>query len=111
MPNPVLVEVTRGNLVESRHSGAVAVGDADGAGAMGAGPGGYAEAGHPVQREVQAALESLSGTAIPDARRAIDGCSVPTWAMPLSGLARAFAAFASGRGLAPRRAAAAQRLR
>src|SRR5207302_5454734 len=31
MPNPVLVEVTRGNLVESRHSGAVAVVDADGA--------------------------------------------------------------------------------
>ena len=31
MPNPVLVEVTRGNLVESRHRGAVAVVDADGA--------------------------------------------------------------------------------
>ena len=31
MLNPVLVEVTRGNLVESRHSGAVAVVDADGA--------------------------------------------------------------------------------
>src|SRR5262249_35361708 len=31
MPNPVLVEVTRGNLVESRHTGAVAVVDADGA--------------------------------------------------------------------------------
>src|SRR3977135_2987628 len=31
MSNPVLVEVTRGNLVESRHRGAVAVADADGA--------------------------------------------------------------------------------
>src|SRR5215510_13509031 len=31
MPNPVLVEVTRGNLVESRHGGAVAVVDAGGA--------------------------------------------------------------------------------
>src|SRR5207237_8831131 len=61
--------------------------------------------------EVPAALESLAGTATPDERRAIDGCSVPTWAMPLSGLARAFAGFATGRGLAPRRAAAAQRLR
>src|SRR5579871_2875429 len=31
MSNPVLVEVTRGSLVESRHTGAVAVIDADGA--------------------------------------------------------------------------------
>src|SRR5260370_35456431 len=31
MSNPVLVEVTRGKLVESRHRGAVAVADADGA--------------------------------------------------------------------------------
>ena len=31
MSNPVLVEVLRGALVESRHSGAVAVADADGA--------------------------------------------------------------------------------
>jgi len=31
MSNPVLVEVTRGKLIESRHRGAVAVADADGA--------------------------------------------------------------------------------
>lgn len=31
MDNPVLVEITRGNLVESRHRGAVSVVDADGA--------------------------------------------------------------------------------
>src|SRR3979411_3484843 len=31
MSNPVLFEVTRGKLVESRHRGAVAVADADGA--------------------------------------------------------------------------------
>jgi L-asparaginase II len=225
MANPVLVEVTRGNLVESRHSGAVAVVDADGATvlalgdvaapvfprsaikalqalvlvesggadrygfgdeelalacashsgepahvagvermlraagldaaalacgthwplhqpsaqalaraggtasalhnncsgkhagflcaacAMQAGPAGYVEAGHPVQREVKAVLESLGGAAVPDERRGIDGCSVPTWAMPLAGLARAFACFATGHGLAPGRAAAAQRLR
>ena len=42
---------------------------------------------------------------------AIDGCSVPTWAMPLSALARAFARFGSGAGLAPERAKAAARLR
>ena len=225
MPNPLLVEVTRGNLVESRHSGAVAVVDADGAVvlalgdvttpifprsaikalqalalveagvadrfrlgdeelalacashggepahvagvermlraaaldtaalacgthwplhqpsaqalaraggaasalhnncsgkhagflcatcAMEADTDGYVDAAHPVQREVKAILESLGGAPIPDERRATDGCSVPTWAMPLTDLARAFARFATGRRLEARRAAAAQRLR
>src|SRR5262249_54829997 len=47
---------------------------------------------------------------IPDERRAVDGCSVPTWALPLTGLALAFARFATGRGLDANRAAAARRL-
>ena len=79
--------------------------------AMTADPGSYVGPTHPVQREVKAVLENLSGTAIADERRAIDGCSVPTWAMPLASLARAFACFATGHGLPPQRAAAAQRLR
>jgi L-asparaginase II len=72
---------------------------------------GYEAADHPVQRAVKAALEDLTGVAIPDERRAIDGCAVPTWALPLAGLARAFARFGTGRGLAAGRAAAAARLR
>jgi L-asparaginase II len=72
---------------------------------------GYEAADHPVQRAVKAALEDLTGAAIPDERRAIDGCAVPTWALPLAGLARAFARFGTGRGLAAGRAAAAARLR
>jgi L-asparaginase II len=79
--------------------------------AMGVDTQGYETADHPIQREVKAALEGLSGAAIPDEHRAIDGCSVPTWALPLAALARAFAGFATGHGLAPQRAAAAQRLR
>jgi L-asparaginase II len=78
---------------------------------MRAGAGGYVEPAHPVQREVKAVLEALGGAPIPDERRAVDGCSVPTWAMPLETLAHAFARFATGRGLGPQRAAAAQRLR
>jgi L-asparaginase II len=66
---------------------------------------------HPVQREVRAVLENLTGATLSDDRRAIDGCSVPTWAIPLQNLARAFAKFATGRGLAPERARAAARLR
>jgi len=48
---------------------------------------------------------------LPPERRAIDGCSVPTWAIPLKNLAHAFAKFGSGHGLSRERAAAAARLR
>jgi len=41
---------------------------------------------------------------------AIDGCSLPTHAMPLSALARGFARLGTGTGLAPERAAAGKRL-
>jgi L-asparaginase II len=56
-------------------------------------------------------LEPLGGAAIPDSHIGVDGCSVPTFAMPLARLALAFARFGTGQGLAPARAAAAQRLR
>jgi L-asparaginase II len=65
---------------------------------------------HPVQREVRAVLEDLTGAVLGDDRRAIDGCSVPTWAIPLQNLAFAFAKFTTGRSLAPERAHAAARL-
>jgi len=79
--------------------------------ALGVDPRGYTESGHAVQREVKAVFEALAGIAIPDEHRAVDGCSVPTWAMPLSALARGFARFGSGKGMGPERAKAAQRLR
>jgi L-asparaginase II len=94
------------NNCSGKHSGFLCA-----ACAMGAEPHGYVAPGHPVQREVKAALESMTGAAIPDDRRAIDGCSVPTWALPLHSIAFAFARFATGRGLDAKRAAAAQRLR
>jgi len=94
------------NNCSGKHSGFLCA-----ACAMGVEPRGYVEPGHPVQREVKAVLESMSGAAIPDERRGIDGCSVPTWALPLDALAHAFARFATGRGLGEKRAAAAQRLR
>jgi L-asparaginase II len=65
---------------------------------------------HPVQRQVRAVLEDLTGAALSDDRCAIDGCSVPTWAIPLQNLAHGFAKFATGHGLAPERARAAARL-
>jgi L-asparaginase II len=40
----------------------------------------------------------------------VDGCSVPTWSLPLSALARGFARLGTGKGLATTRADAAARL-
>jgi L-asparaginase II len=71
----------------------------------------YVEPSHPVQREVKAVLEGLAGAAIGEDVCAVDGCSVPTWALPLKALALAFARFGCGQGLAPERAKAAARLR
>jgi L-asparaginase II len=79
--------------------------------AMGVDHAGYWKPEHPVQRQVRAVLEGLTGTVLGDDRRAIDGCSAPTWAIPLKNLAHAFAKFSTGKGLAPERARAAARLR
>ena len=77
--------------------------------AMGVDHADYWRPAHKVQREVRAVLENLSGAVLADP--AIDGCSVPTWAIPLENLARAYAKFATGRGLSRQRADAAVRLR
>src|SRR4051812_10847452 len=44
----------------------------------------YCDVMHPVQREVRAALEGMSGARIADEQVGIDGCSVPTFALPLT---------------------------
>lgn len=72
---------------------------------------GYVGANHVVQREVRAAIESLTGVGLSQDRCGIDGCAIPTWAVPLAALAHAFARFGRGRGLAPEQARAAARLR
>jgi L-asparaginase II len=72
---------------------------------------GYVEPRHALMREVGAALEDATGCRLADAPCAVDGCSIPTYALPLRRLAHAFARVASGQGLAPGRAAAARRLR
>jgi L-asparaginase II len=79
--------------------------------AMGADPTRYLEPAHPVQRHVKAALESLGAIVVGEDACATDGCSAPTWALPLNALALAFARFGSGVGLAPERAKAAAWLR
>jgi L-asparaginase II len=66
---------------------------------------------HPVQRQVRAVLEDFTGVGLGQDVCGIDGCSVPTWAVPLQNLAHGFAKFGTGRNLSPARAAAAARLR
>src|SRR5882672_2047200 len=94
------------NNCSGKHSGFLCV-----ACALGIAHRGYADASHPVQREVRAALESVAGIGLSEDRCGIDGCSIPTFALPLSDLAHAFARFGTGQGLAPERAKAATRLR
>ena len=94
------------NNCSGKHAGFLCV-----ACATGADRGSYTQPDHPVQREIKATLENLAGIAIADSACAIDGCSVPTWAMPLSALARACARVGSGHGLSRLRVQGAARLR
>ncbi len=72
---------------------------------------GYVAAEHPVMREVSAALEAATGFDLSGTARGTDGCSIPTYAIPLRHLALAFARVATGVGLRAGYADAAQRLR
>jgi L-asparaginase II len=62
------------------------------------------------QRLVRAALADLAGLAPMDLEVAVDGCSAPTFRLPLAGLATAYARLADPSGLAPERAAACRRV-
>ena len=72
---------------------------------------GYVQPEHPVMREVSAALQAATGFDLSRTARGVDGCSIPTYAIPLHHLAHAFARIASGVGLREGHARAAQRLR
>jgi L-asparaginase II len=71
---------------------------------------GYIASGHPFQELVRATLEEVTGAAHGPGNRAIDGCSIPTYAVPARNLARGFARMATGTGLPSARAGAARRL-
>jgi L-asparaginase II len=94
------------NNCSGKHAGFLCV-----ACAIAADPAHYVQPAHPVQRLVRDTLEVLSQTPLPPEVCAVDGCSVPTWALPLDALALAFARFATGAHMLPERARAAARLR
>ncbi|MGA8693443.1 MAG: asparaginase, partial [Xanthobacteraceae bacterium] len=93
------------NNCSGKHAGFLCV-----ARALGADPADYWRPEHPVQRLVRSVLEDFTGAALGEACCAIDGCSVPTWAVPLHNLAQALATFGAGRGISAERARAAARL-
>ena len=72
---------------------------------------GYIARDHPVQQRVSDAIAALSGHDLSRAPWAIDGCSIPTIGLPLSGLARAAARIADPSGLPGERQAAIARVR
>lgn len=71
---------------------------------------GYGRYEHPVQAEIRGVMEALTGAALAADACGVDGCSIPTYAVPLKSLATGFARMATGAGLAPQRAKAARRL-
>jgi len=74
-------------------------------------PTGYVKPDHPTMKMVTAALADMTSTVLDARNIAVDGCSIPTFAIPLRALALAFARFGSGQGMSPDRAAAARRIR
>ncbi|WP_296746026.1 asparaginase [Mesorhizobium sp.] len=71
---------------------------------------GYVKAGHQFQEMVRDAMQSVTGAAHDVDHCGTDGCSIPTYAVPLKSFALGFARMATGRGFAPERARAAKRL-
>lgn len=71
---------------------------------------GYVAIGHEIQQGVRDAMEAVTGAAHGVENCGTDGCSIPTYAVPLKSLARGFARLATGVGLGEIRARAAKRL-
>lgn len=71
---------------------------------------GYFQPDHPVQRRVHDIMAGLTGLPLGRDVMGIDGCSVPTWAMPLRTMAEMFARLVTGDGLPAHRAAAFSRI-
>ena len=77
---------------------------------LGFDPRGYERPDHPLQVMIAGIISEICGVRLERDGMGVDGCSLPTWSLPLAGLARGFARFGTGEGLASTRAAAAKRL-
>ncbi|WP_137132214.1 asparaginase [Rhizobium sp. FY34] len=73
-------------------------------------PKGYVTYDHPLQAEIRAVMADLTGAILSQDTCGTDGCSIPTYAVPLKGLAHGFAKMLTGEGLSATRAKASSRL-
>ena len=94
------------NNCSGKHAGFVCL-----ACAQGDDPAGYVSADHRVQQQVRDALVRMTDAPHEPHNRGIDGCSIPTYAIPIEALARAFARFGSGQGMPDDYVAAARAIR
>jgi L-asparaginase II len=94
------------NNCSGKHAGFLAV-----ARHLGPDPAGYVAPDHPVQKRVTATLAEVCGVPLSAANRATDGCSIPTYKIPLASLATGFARIGTGASLPAARQAAFERLR
>jgi L-asparaginase II len=70
----------------------------------------YERPNHRLQVMIAGIISETCGVRLDRDRMGVDGCSVPTWSLPLSALAQGFARLGTGEGLSPTRAKAAARL-
>jgi L-asparaginase II len=71
---------------------------------------GYQRPEHPVQKAIKRVVSETCGVELGAESIGIDGCSVPTFAVPLASLARGMARLGTGQGLPLSHAQAARRL-
>ena len=71
---------------------------------------GYVQPDHPYQEAIRRTMAELTGFVHDERNRGVDGCSIPTYAVPLKNLAHAFARMTTGKGLSADRATVAKRL-
>ena len=71
---------------------------------------GYVKCDHPVQQAIEKLIGEMCDYDLASTPCGIDGCSVPTWAVPLRNIALGFQRFGSGEGLSEGRAEASRRI-
>ncbi|MFD0917574.1 asparaginase [Pseudahrensia aquimaris] len=93
------------NNCSGKHTGFVCT-----AAHTGVDPKGYIGRDHTIQKNINTVMQEVTGAAHDEDICGTDGCSIPTYAVPLSAMATGFARMATGVGLPPERATAAKRL-
>lgn len=93
------------NNCSGKHAGMLAV-----ARALGVPTKDYSTREHPAQQLVRQGVETVIGSELTPHKCGTDGCSIPTWAAPLSAFAQGFARMATGNDLPKEISSAAEKI-